>query len=537
MGIRQRFIETLAPKTNDDVDAELDDADPRGEDRSGNSSRRTSSGSGFIGYMLGLAGTRDDNDDELDVVERTPPSKIAEYWREYYQRFALTRAPLRLFDETVVEPGVKIRAEDAEGERDREMENALRYWADNCVIHAGELGHPIETLVGSIPSRRRGKGTVFVEKVGTKNDPDALVGLMSLDPSTFKIRTRENQPILLQPDDVVDDDAPLAPGDKTAAYLQYDDALGYDESDTIPFATGDVIKLTYDTDDGEVWGSSVFDACAPRIDSLRQKLDDRDYAIRMTAYGHRIYSSEGWSMAEAENYAEAHRDGDVSANYAPNDRDDDTPGGEKKSFAGRVDFVPHTVEVTAEHGDVPDLSDPIQDDIEQIFSVMPVSKFKIAYEEGINQFVVEPQSEKDSMLVDAERRYIERRLLQPVFDEKVDELASGDRYNGSVSVTIEPPETENPLRRESYPDENIDTFANAWQKYMSSNAEVHLPPEAFAELMGFDLGELQDKYDFDVDELSIPDENDTPSSMAGASSSSSDGGGEGDDDVDENEGE
>jgi len=503
MSLRHRarkYLEQLGSQ-----DAVVDgDPDPRGEHRVHRRDREEGS---LITYLLGF-GTPSPSTDAVETLERMSPEGIAEYWRKYYKQFALTRAPLTIFDEAVLKPGYKIRVEGPDGERDEQMEEALLVWASNCVIHAGETGHDLGKLLKQVPSKRRGKGTVLIEKVPVDDDPDAIAGLMSLPPSTFKILTRDRQPLLIQPDDDVDPAHPRTPDGRAAAYVQYHEELtGYDDKEEIAFAADEIIKLTYDADDGETWGSSVFEACSGRIDALRQKLKDRDYSIRQTGYAHRIYSSDTWSQEEAETFAEAHKEGDVSAHYGPDEMGADS-GGEKTSFAGRVDFVPNEVNVQVESGEVPDLERAIMDDIEQIFSVMPVSKFKIAYEEGINQFVVEPQAEKDSMLIESERKYLERKF-EPVFEQKADELASEDSYDGNVTFSIEPREDENPLRREGWPAENFKTLVTAWKDYVEGGVDMHLPPAALAELAGFDLEELVERHDWDADPLELDDDQDT----------------------------
>lgn len=504
MRIRDRLrggIEQLASTPTDQ------EPDPRGEHRV--DAERTADSGGVVSYLLGhTIGTSPD--ETGDTVMRSPPEKIDEYWREYYKRFALTRAPLNDFSSSVVEPGYQIRVEDADGERDKDIEEALELWASNCVIHAGEHGHDLRKLMEQIPKKRRGKGTQIVEKVGTEDDPDKVVALLALDPATFKIHTRERQPIIVQPDDDVDEDHPRTPDGDAAAYTQYhEDVPGHEDKDPIHFAADDVIKFTFDVDDGEVWGTSVYDAIAERIDAFRQKLNDRDFAIRQTGYPHRIYSSDNWSMEEAKDYAEAHAEGDVSDSYGPDESQGDR-GGEKQSFAGRVDFVPHTVEVQVEEGSVPDLENPIRDDVEQIFAVMPVGKYQIAYADDLNQFVVDPQKEKDEEAIDDERRYLERKF-EPVLQEKADELASGDAYDGEVTLSVEPPKDENPLRREGFPADNLVAFANAWQKYQTADGGIDLPAGAFADLVGIDLEDLQEQFEFEADPLDIDDSADLPS--------------------------
>ena len=510
MSIRDRLrggIEQLAPSNSGDGDEPA----PRGEHRRADRVRDEDGERGFLSWVLGYS-TGSPSDEALTSERRPPPATIDEYWTQYYEQFALTRAPLNDFSSSVVAPGYRIRAHDADGERDEDMEEALQLWAENCVIHAGELGHDLRILLEQIPKKRRGKGTELVEKVGTDTDPDAVVALMTLDPSTFKFHTRERQPILIQPDDEVAEEHPRTPTGKAAAYTQYHEDVVTPDSDKDPihFSVDDVIKFTWDVDDGEVWGTSIYESIDDRIDALLQKLEDRDFAIRQTGYPHRIYSSDNWSMGQAEEYAEAHKEGDVSSEYGP--EDDEKRGGDQQSFAGRVDFVPHEVNVQVESGNVPDLADPIRDDVEHIFAVMPVGKYQIAYADDLNQFVVDPQKEKDEEAIDDERRYLERKF-QPVIQEKADELASGERYEGEITFVIEPPEDENPLRRESFPAENLQTFANAWKAYKQGNVEQDLPAGAFAEFAGFDLESKQDEYEWEADPLELGDGQDTPGAM------------------------
>lgn len=495
-----------------------DDPDPRAEQREPEHSEANMSW--LVGYR-----SVDNRVGTMSADTAPAPENIREYWRQYYKEFALTRAPLKLFDEAVADPGYKIRCEDANGERDDEMETALKLWASNAVIHAGETNQDLSILIERIPSQRRGKGTVFVEKVGTRSDRNTIAALMMLDPSTMDIHKRENQTILIHPEDDVDPEHPRTPDREAAAYEQYADSVSEDE-EPIAFSKDDIIKFVYDPDTGEAWGTSIFEAIDDRIDSLLKKLGDRDIAIRQTGWQHRIYHCKNWSKEQATDFAKSHQNGEVSAKYGPDDEEDNP-------FAGRVDFVPEEVGIETVEGNVPEIDGAIMDDVQQIFSVMPVSRFKIAYEEGINQFVVEPQAEKDDRAVHKERRYLERKL-EPVLEEKADELAAGDRYEGDVHFSIEPPEDENPLRRDSFPAENLETLTTALQEFKQSGAEMDLPVEALFELAGIDLERYQQKYDWDPDPLEIDDEDDTTDSMPDVGAENDEGtADEGDDVVDE----
>lgn len=452
-----------------------DDPAPRGEDRDSDTA-----------FLLGGSASRGDG---LTIDRQDAPSSIDEHWQSYYVEFALTRAALSIFDDLVTEPGYQIKATQ-DDETDEEMTDALNKWANNCVIHAGEWGTDLSVLLNQLPSRRRGKGTVFIEKVGTEQDPDAMAALLLLDPSTMSIHTRDDQNVLVQPDDEVGSDAPRTPDGDAAAYVQYESETRFRDTDAIPFARGDIIKLVYDAEEGSAWGTSIFDAIGSRIDSFRRKLDDRDVAIKQVGYGHRIYSSETWSLEEAKEYKKAHREGDVSSWEDP-----DSQG----TWAGRVDFANDALNVDVIEGSVPDIMDAIMDDIQSIFAMLPVARFKIAYEEDINQFVVEPQQETDDRKVDKERNYIERKL-GPVFETKADELADGE-YSGEVSFTIEQPKDENPLRRSDFPAANLEVLGGFISDVVSSGATADVPLEGLLDLAGVDVDELAEEFGFEPDQL------------------------------------
>lgn len=470
-----------------------DDPAPRGESRS----------TGDQGFLISATGGRrpwqrgrtQPPGSEIVTERSSPPDDLGSRDYTRYARHPIVRRSLQLFSDTVLEPGYRITA-TRDGEPDEDMQEALRLWAEHCAIHAGETGQDLKHILDRIIRGRRETGTLFMEPAGTRANEDILAALMLHKSETFKQYHRADQAILVHPDDPVDSTHPRVPGrDVPAAYVQYDDDLSsWDSYDEIPFAYGDLKKFVYDADEGELWGTSLFASIGPYIDSLEQKLDDRDIAIHQTGHPHRIYSSETWTMEQAEAYAEAHEDGDVSAgpNLDAEDKDE--------TFAGRVDFVPATVEVTTVQGEVADIDDAVMDDLQHIFAGLPVSRFKVAYEEDINQFVVEPQQETDDRLVDEERRYLETEF-EPLIERKADELAAGETYDGEVTFAIEPDQDENPLRREDFPAENLEALGNFLQSYYQAGATADFPPEFAAMLIGIDLDEMGDRLGFEPEQL------------------------------------
>ncbi|AUV81267.1 hypothetical protein C2R22_05980 [Salinigranum rubrum] len=493
------FFDRLLPTTDADSDDDAeqlgpDDPAPRGESRStGDEGFLISSTGGLYPYNRGR--TRPPGT-EIVTERSSPPDDLGSKDYDRYAKYPIVRASLQTFSDTVLEPGWRVEA-TRNGETDEQMTEALSLWGSNCAIYAGETGKDLRYILDRVVRGRREKGTLFMEYAGTRADPTLMAALILHKPETFKQYHRADTAILAQPDDPVDEGHPMVAGDpeRAAAYVQYDDDLsGWTDADEIPFTINQLAKFVYDADEGEIWGESIFVSIGDRIDALDHKLDDRDIAIRQTGHPHRIYSSETWTQEQAENYAEAHEDGDVSSG-SNLDADD-----KAETFAGRVDFVPATVEITTETGSVADIDDAVMDDLQHIFAVLPVSRFKVAYEEDINQFVVEPQQEKDDRLVDDERRYLEDEF-EPVFERKADELVSGDEYPGEVSFRVEPDLDENPLRREDFPTENLEALGAFIRDYYQSGATSDFPPAFAAMLMGVDLDEMGDRLGFEAEAL------------------------------------
>jgi hypothetical protein len=456
--------------------------EPKGE------RRQSDSGGFFTSYVGSLLDGSRTSTTGIGTDVSVAPEQLTDRYETYVKTKPLVKAPLSIFSDAVVEPGWTVSAE-IDGETDEDMEEALELWGENCAIHSHEAGKDIITLVEQIPEKRRGKGTMFLEKVGTRGDADSLGGVMLLDPSTIKIYSRENQPILIQPDDDVDPDHPTTEDGRAAAFTQYEDDDLYPDTDPIAFAADDLVKIVHDPDEGDAWGTPLWVAIQEHIDGLYQKLRDRNASIRINGHPWRIISNENWSYEQASRFLRKHFEGDDISTWA------DAKSEKEKSFAGRLDAVPHEIDVQEHTGDVPDIEDAIMDDIQAIFSVQPVSRFKIAYESDINQFVVEPQDDKDERNVIRERNRI-REAIEPIFKEKADELAGGE-YEGEVTWKLEQPTDENPLERESF---DSDDFSDVARPFIDAGA----PQEVVYWLAGVDPEEFD--YTAEVGGLDEADE-------------------------------
>ncbi|WP_114576701.1 hypothetical protein [Saliphagus sp. LR7] len=485
-----------------------DSLDPRGE------SRPDSSGQYVYGYdtrdspeaggnrhpTQWTSRTTPEGTELVETEVHKPPQSIQQDYNEYYLEFAFVQAALKIFEDEVVEPGWNVEA-TIDGDRDDEMTEALELWGKNCAIHGGETGQDIRKIINQLPSKRRTKPGAFLEKVGTRDDPDALAAVMMLDPATMQIYTHEYQNLIVQPDDPVHSSHPRTEDGEPAAYIQYPgleepgkpDESDPEDFDSIRFAADDIVKITYDPPEDSPWGRTLWPAMKYHIDALKQKLRDQNASIALAGHPHRIYIGKEWDQEDAEALAEAGEKGDTASRSGRSD-------GDTESQAGRVDYLPGQMgdlQIEVVEGQVTDIDDAVMYDIEAIFSLLPVSKLKIAFEEGINQFVAEPQMAKDDRYVDGEQLHIEEKI-EPLFAEKADKLSGGTSYEGEVSWKLEQPKADNPFERSDFDSEAVSTFIGALANYAQSGADTMFGSKLPLKLADMDPEEFIDEADEDT---------------------------------------
>jgi hypothetical protein len=567
---------TTGSETDTDAEAESEitteqladgsDGEPRGESRDDGAT-------GIIRTLMPGRRWRGPTQSQPEVTtdKSKPPLTIRRYWQDYFNNFPLTRAPLRIFDEAVAEPGYRVEATieretgetDAGGDpitetvTDDDMQKALREWASQSAWHAHEADQDLSKLIRGNPSKRRGKGTLFLEIV--RGESGMPTGLIYHPPGSIKIYSRENQAALVQPDDDVGEDHPRTsptddyPDGKAAAYVQYDETLSdYDDEDPVAFGADDIIKFVYENDTGDPWGTSVYASSAERIDALRQKLRDREGAIRLAGYPLRVYSSPQWDQEQATEWAQSHQDGEISSRgrerrerrlrYGPRNEglwsdyshgtpDEDIYDPADNPLANSNEFMGGDLDVKVVTGEVPDISGAVMDDIRIIFSDMPVARLKIGFEESINQFVAEPQIADDNRRVDQERDYLAQKF-EPVFEEVADFLVEDDEYEGDVRFAIETRPSDNPLEREDFPRENLEALSGAVKEMNQAGADPALINGILSNA-GVDVEEYRENYaeQFNPEDLAPELEDETPpeESLDDESPNGDDGDSEGDD--------
>jgi len=425
-----------------------------------------------------LAPTQDDSaspqarDERPTVVgreeyrEEVDEQQIETFVREYY-RNPLVRVPVQNFASDVTEPGVSVDVvpRDDDGDiptveydgRDRPLDEALSAWASSCFIDGFRFdGDFADLLEEAVKDRRGRRGTSIVEHA--YDDPrerERLLGLKPLKTETVTAYTREGKAIVLRPDDdpgsfdtvavrdygdAVRDEAPMTPAGKTAAIAQFDDVFGAEEREEIPFALDDVTVSPHDADTGELFGRPDSSPVIERARSLRKKLRYVDQSVVNTAFGNIIATVE---TQDAEVVKNVRDNLDVNVKDRGEDVDPET-----------VSATNAAVDVTEVEGQVPDVVDIIQQEIEYVLSAMPTPLYRVGFAGDINRDVTSEQGQDYRDAVKRERRRLEADFTD-ILERKARELLYGDAHadealDVDVSLRIRPEASESPLRDEEF---------------------------------------------------------------------------------------
>jgi len=398
--------------------------------------------------------------------EEVDEQQIETFVREYY-RNPLVRVPVQNFASDVTEPGVSVdvapRDDDADiptveyDGRDRPLDEALSAWASSCFIDGFRFdGDFADLLEEAVKDRRGRRGTSIVEHA--YDDPrerERLLGLKPLKTETVTAYTREGKAIVLRPDDdpgtfdtvavrdygdAVRDEAPTTPAGKTAAIAQFDDIFGAQEREEIPFALDDVTVSPHDADTGELFGRPDSSPVIERARALRKKLRYVDQSVVNTAFGNIIATVE---TQDAEVVKNVRDNLDVNVKDRGEDVDPET-----------VSATNAAVNVTEVEGQVPDIVDIIQQEIEYVLSAMPTPLYRVGFAGGINRDVTSEQGQDYRDAVKRERRRLESDFTD-ILERKARELLHGDAHadealDVDVSLRIRPEASESPLRDEEF---------------------------------------------------------------------------------------
>lgn len=355
-----------------------------------------------------------------------------------YDQCPLVSIPLDDFASDVMEPGIRIELPD-EDNSDSELDDDLEDWLSEAAIIGGEFGGDTATLMESQVRDNRLRGTGMTEVVyDNAEQKNAIAGFLNFQSETVAAYTRPGKSILLQPDDTdIEIDQhnrsipATTPAGDAAAYIQYDDFLGAEKGE-VPLSTEDVVKIVNNPDTGAIMGRSDVAPVHGRVRGLMQKLADVDEAIASKAYAFWLFKmgSEDDPM-----------DQDKAADFMSAHSEDEWEPGNKQAVSGDV-----SIETIS--GEVPEVWESFNFDVEYILSALPTPKYRTGFADDTNRDIAKRKQEDYEEAVSNERRKLEA-AWQSVIQRKADELADGEEAP-EVKLVIEPEEDESPLANPNF---------------------------------------------------------------------------------------
>lgn len=351
-----------------------------------------------------------------------------------YKQCPLVRIPLDNFASDVMEPGLRVELPDDDGDLDDDLED----WLSKAAVLGGEFGGDIATLMESQVRDNRLRGNGFVEIVYDNAErKEQIAGFVTFQSETVTVYTRPGKSILLQPDDTeveinqYNRSRPVqTPSGDAAAYVQYDESFGA-EKDEVPLAVDDVVKISNNPDTGEILGQSDVEPVHDRVRGLMQKLTDVDEAIAAKAYAFWLFKmgepDDPMDEEKAQQFMNAHSE-------------DEWEPGNKQAVSGDV-----SIETIS--GEVPEVWESFNFDVQYILSSLPTPKYRTGFENDVNRDIAQRQQEDYEDAVANERRKLEA-AWQPVVQRKAEELADGEAPK--VKLVIEPEEDESPLANPNF---------------------------------------------------------------------------------------
>lgn len=353
---------------------------------------------------------------ETEDYDRTeaPKDDMRKYWRQF-ETTPIIRNPITSFASRVTEPGYYIESKKLSEEEIEEIGN----WLEQCAIIEGQPGKDFRLIAKKAVIQREVRGTALIEKAPHKSKQGKIAGLKLINPETVEAVTRPHQNILMAPDDLQKyEDAPEAESGGAAAWLQ--DVLETDETqafgtpvskdkndddDTkIGFQRDEIIPLTRDADVGEVFGTSRIEAVSDRVEGLKQKLDDNDEAIASKAYPLWLFlfgtEEEPWDSSDINQFMQSHE----TENFHP---------GMKQGVRGDV-----SVETIS--GEVAEIAEYLQFDIDWIMASMPMPKYALGSFSSQAPGKVAGQAQRQDVMRQIEEA---RRELEEEFTPVIREIA------------------------------------------------------------------------------------------------------------------
>lgn len=430
---------------------------------------------------------------------REPDSGSIEEYVEDYEESPLVATPLDNFASDVMAPGYRFASDADETVDGQTVDEALMDFAEEAAIVAGEFNRDYGDLLEDEVRDTILRGTSLAELAyRDREKAEEIMGFRLFRAETTTAYTRPGQAILLRPDDdpVIrsergsDREAPTTPAGKTAAYVQYDDIFGTDETDEVIFAQDDVVKIANKPDTGDVFGRSDVAAVHDRVRGLLQKLNDVDEAIAAKAYAFwliRMGHDETTTQADIKQ-AKKFMAEQEAENYGP----------------GKKQAVPNMVEIETVEGEVPEVWESFAFDVQYILSRLPGAKYQVGFEDDVNRDIANRQQEDYEDRVRRMRHRLESKW-RPVWERIAIQLGFGSEENPPEFDFLIQEETEtNPLRQDWFDASEYKTLMEGIKAGApGGQVDMVVPVEKQQEWFGGDPEALRDALesgDGDLDE-------------------------------------
>lgn len=412
-------------------------------------------------------------------VERiNPPKNELQRYRRQYESVPIVQAPIDQFANDVMSDGYRIKADN------ESTEDYLDQWAEHGGIVASKANQDLGKIIARIPIEYHVRGTVMLEHVSAQSDADMMAALKFIKPETVTPYKRPNGSIVVQPDDTDLEDVKTTEDGDAAAYVQYDRSTGSGttyNSDEVRLTANEVSRLSRHADIGGIFGLSSVEPVSNRVDALRNKLVDNEQAIESMAWGQWFLSFQ--PLVVDDRVIEWDEN---AKNDAIDDFQDIEPGAQI-GHDGKI-------EVESIPGQVADIMDNLQFDVDFIISALPAPKYAVGWEKDINQFVSDSQERTHEQQVDDMKETIET-LLTPVLKT----VARQGGYSAEgVELKLSPPEDSSPiLTLDAEEIDGIKTYAEAMKALSGPAGPASLVED----------GEILDLV------LQLPDDVGTPDDM------------------------
>jgi hypothetical protein len=475
-------IETLAapedydpePQTTDD-DGDLDSDSTRRRSITAQTFRRTRSA------VRGFESLLDSNVGSSEaaatghVVAYDPPQERYERYRDLYETTPILKAPIDQMADDITAEG---RRAEADSEEAREY---AEDWLAQAAIIGKQSGKDVIELIEQLSKGLDVPAKVYIEKVPDEQTGE-LAALRLVDPGTITEYCRPGGPVLLGPNDVryegvkLTSDAGPADGGQAAAFVQYDSDADHTWTDDDGRELAEnrltrdrLIKLVLDPEVGSGEGTSPVGVAEARVRAAKQKLRNKELAIETRAWGQWFVGADPTVISTDQGEEIIWPPEDAEAELA-----------EQMQGMEPGDVFTHEGKLTIQNlpGEVPDILDDLQFDVDYVLSAMPAPKYTVGWEKSINQFVTNGQDERHENRVGSRKGKIERGLT-PVVEQVVEEGGYSSKGAGFALS----PEPEDALLMSLEPEqiEGMKTLAESFKLLSGGDPTTLLTDEAIAE--------------------------------------------------------